>query len=394
MRRGGPCATAEDGVTKCHLCDTDLGSAIVVNTIARHGEPQMSVACSRCGLVQVDTLPSEAELAEYYRDEYRVKFPWSPVQDADGQMHEHGTPVYESVMDEASAIYAKHILETIGAHPRGASVWEWGCGEGRLLAAMMSMGCDVLAIEADIAMRDAARYRGVPATDEPPLDVRKQPDVAMAVHVLEHFRLPLYALKRMRRHLRPGGRVWLEVPNVERPYGSLNHFFQRPHLYNFSADTLAALLVRAGFDDINVTESNTVLTAYATHGTREACSYDEAIMRMGVAPPAGTEVAAKLAEYTRQRETSPGARLGAWLEAHGDADDWLRHEFNLMADALTVTLNSLGKMGEDLDEIITEDAWSPEPWVVAYRCGGKEMAQRAQVAVTHLANNLAARATR
>lgn len=381
-------------MTKCHLCDTDLGSAIVVNTIARHGEPQMSVACSRCGLVQVDTLPSEAELAAYYRDEYRSKFPWSPVQGPDGQMHEHGTPVYERLMDEASGVYAKHILETVGVYPRGATVWEWGCGEGRLLAAMQAAGCEVLGIEADPAMRAAAASRWVMSWDLPPLDVHPRPAVVMAVHVLEHFREPLRALRTMRLFMEPGAKLWLEVPNVERPYGSLNHFFQRPHLYNFSADTLAALLVRAGFDDIHVTESNTVLTAYATHGGREACSYDEAIMRMGVAPPNGTEVAAMLAEYTRQRETSPGARLGAWLEAHGDEDDWLRHEFNLMADALTVTLNSLGKMGEDLDEIITEDAWSPEPWVVAYRCGGKEMAQRAQVAVTHLANNLAARATR
>lgn len=380
-------------MNQCYLCETSLDSAVVVNTIARHDEPQTSVSCSRCGLVQVVPMPSANVVDAYYASgEYRRKFPWNPVSDDNGQIHDHGTPEWEALMSRSWGEYADRILRSIG-RPVNSAI-EWGCGNGMLLEVLKSSGIRVHGIEPDPLLHEVIRARGVDVS----LAATGGADLAIAVHVLEHWREPLRMLEQMRAALVPGGRVWIEVPNLAKPYGGLRHFFQWPHLYNFTVDTLACLLVRAGFDDIFVAEQEHIILAHGTHEPEQApCSFDGALERMRVMLPVGAvgaEIAAALAEYTRQRETSPGARLGEWLGQRGGDDDWLRDEFELMADALTVTLHSLGKMGEDLDKLITEDSWHPNEWVLAYRCGAKEMAQRAQVAVTHIANNLAARATR
>lgn len=82
-------------------------------------------------------------------------------------------------------------------------------------------------------------------------------------HTLEHLRDPLVALARLRAALRPGGSIWVEVPN------ELDALFERvrwvllrrltpspspgnPHLFFFTPRALRHLLVRAGFHAVEV----------------------------------------------------------------------------------------------------------------------------------------------
>ncbi len=387
----------------CHLCGTDLTAAPVVNTIARHGEPQVSVACSTCGLVQVTELPTEAELAAYYREKYRAQYPWSPVRGADGAMHEHGSPEYERLMDEASARMASTIAETLRLEA-GDHVWELGSGDGRLLAAFDELKITKLGIELDADMRDAAAARGVVSYDTAPfVSPSEQPDAVISVHSLEHMRDPLATLAMMRRHLAPGGKVWIEVPNVERPYGDLSYFFQKPHLWNFSPHTLALLLNRAGFDSVNVATSKSVIFAYGTHGDRAPECYDEAALRFagyGGVVRGGDEVAAMLAEYTRQRTESPGALLLRWLDGKQPAsdvgEDLLRGEYVRLAESLDRLLQGAGQVCNDLDASAQAmgESWSSNEWVRAFRCGEAAAMQRCNVAISHLLNQAIWRATK
>ena len=72
-------------------------------------------------------------------------------------------------------------------------------------------------------------------------------DQVQMFHVLEHLHEPLAALSHLGSWLRPGGRLILEVPNVTHPYGPLEaNFFQNAHLTSFSANTLSAMVHRAG----------------------------------------------------------------------------------------------------------------------------------------------------
>ena len=76
-------------------------------------------------------------------------------------------------------------------------------------------------------------------------------DCATMTDVLEHTLDPLAALRGVRRALRPGGTVFLAVPNFEAASctaaGRDWAQFVADHYYHFTGDTLAAVLAKAGF---------------------------------------------------------------------------------------------------------------------------------------------------
>lgn len=74
------------------------------------------------------------------------------------------------------------------------------------------------------------------------------PDVVVMFHVLEHFYDPNSGLAACHKLLAPGGLLAIEVPNILKPYRSLDRYFLRyVHLSNFSPHTLEAFLHKHGF---------------------------------------------------------------------------------------------------------------------------------------------------
>jgi SAM-dependent methyltransferase len=73
-------------------------------------------------------------------------------------------------------------------------------------------------------------------------------DLVSLCHVLEHCANPRDVVRRMRRDVKHGGHVYIEVPCIERPYrGNLDVFFWEEHVSYFSKETLSAILVQEGF---------------------------------------------------------------------------------------------------------------------------------------------------
>ena len=392
-------------MTACHLCGDDLSRGVVVCEVARHGEPQTSIACATCGLVQATPLPSDAELAAYYAGPYRALYAPLPF----GGLAP-GTPEYEAALVANSEAYAAGIVARLGL-TADSRVLEVGCGEGRLAAALAKR-CDAVAIEADPAMAEAAAARGATvmaaaslaqyANLSPPAvtpwgqemeAVRN--DAIVCCHVLEHVADPLAALAQMRSLLAPGGRVWLEVPSVEAPYGDLAWFFQRPHLWNFAPVTLALLLERAGLDDVRVNASGHVLYAQGTHGAAAPRTYAEAAA-VYPAPTPGDVVAARLRAYQAARDGNAGLTLERWLSGTPAAaldEDALRADFVRVAEAVMVATNGIGQAARDLDveSRATEDDWHADPWLLGYRDGRASAMQRAAGVLSALANSIVVR---
>lgn len=386
-------------MSTCHLCDAPLADGILVGTTGRHGEVFDTYACGRCGLVQTTPLPSDADLAAYYAGPYRATFTREPVNG-----HEWGTPEAERLMDEGAREYAAEIVAALGlGHDH--DVLEVGCGDGRLAAAL-GAHCRICALEADPEMaREAARRIPVvyPWTlaeyaSTEPLTF----DAIVSCHVLEHFREPLVALSQMRLMLRPGGRVWLEVPNTWQPYNDLDaHYWQRPHLYNFTAHTLMLTMLRAGFSDVNVAEHGHVLLCYATSGDAQSCGYDEAHARVtaawGQPPPTAEQVAAHLDGYRqrwhrRRRNDRAVEVLHRFREGEDvdlgelrDAFDVLGAQSHTAARIASRAIRDGAAVVEMLDGLIeAAEAWSPDPWQMGYLAGQAATAAR----VSHTLGNL------
>jgi SAM-dependent methyltransferase len=131
-----------------------------------------------------------------------------------------------------------------------------GCGTGKDLVRFQEAGWKVTGVEISPYAASLARARlGCEVVsghfDEAHLEGRLF-DVVRLSHVLEHLPSPRKSLTKMHRLLRPGGLLWIEVPNAASLERRLFHryWFQWDlprHLYHFTSTTLVRLLRDAGF---------------------------------------------------------------------------------------------------------------------------------------------------
>ena len=366
-------------MTACMLCGLSNDSPIVVNRVARYGEPQVSHACARCGLVQVTDLPSEAELAAYYSGPYRERF---------------GVPAPAD--PEVLAEYAARIRAYVGD---GALLAEIGAGTGELSRAMKAH----VSFEPDESVRPVEGVRLMLGSWE---QWEWTADAVVACHVLEHMRDPIAALARLREHIDDDGRVWIEVPNAANPHGApesmglpidasgLAWYFQRPHLYAFTPHTLAMCLARAGFDDIEVEARGLVLYGRAMNPRGlKTRTYDEALEICGPAEP-GDVVADRLVRWERAHRRS--LQLGRFLdgsplsELGDDAEIVIRHEMRRAVEGASHAIEQLSSLHVALDAAVSgEDAPAADgAWRRGFDAGRAYGTQRAQLAVGLLASEL------
>lgn len=144
----------------------------------------------------------------------------------------------------------------LGRPPEGGgTVLDVGCGNGRFLALAQEMGWSAEGIDFDLQAVRTARARGLQVRHggiELLEHVSERYDVVTLSHVIEHVHDPLGLLIRIHALLKPGGRLWLETPNLESlghlRYGAHWRGLEPPrHLALFTPAALRAALHRAGF---------------------------------------------------------------------------------------------------------------------------------------------------
>jgi SAM-dependent methyltransferase len=131
-----------------------------------------------------------------------------------------------------------------------------GCGNGVFLDRIRRHGWDVLGIDTSPAAAAAARESfgitvHVGELEDAPIQARSFDFIHMS-HVIEHLARPVATLRRVAHLLRPGGRLYVETPNID----SLAFRWSREywfaldaprHLWLFSPATLARALSQSGF---------------------------------------------------------------------------------------------------------------------------------------------------
>lgn len=151
--------------------------------------------------------------------------------------------------------YARHL----GPVDQGnARLLDIGCGNGAFLQFATHLGWTAEGIDNDPAAVAAARAAGCSVVlgglDELPFRKGHYRHVTLS-HVIEHVHEPLKLLRQCFELLAPGGRLWLETPNLH----SLGHEVFGPawrglepprHLVLFDRRTLTTALAGAGFSNI------------------------------------------------------------------------------------------------------------------------------------------------
>ncbi|MHB8882703.1 MAG: class I SAM-dependent methyltransferase [Thermodesulfovibrionales bacterium] len=192
--------------------------------------------CLNCGLVRAKPMPSDEEIAAFYE------------KDEIGQ-----------TMTSSDAAVSDCLLSIIEAYQPKGRLIDIGTWYGDFLVAAKKRGWNVAGVELSLkacefltTKHDITMIHGT-VTDATKHFGRGSFDVVTMFHVLEHIRLPADYMKDVSSLLKPGGLVFLRVPNVDAIMFSLlgKHWNQLGlplHLYFYSPFTIQAMLEKCGFD--------------------------------------------------------------------------------------------------------------------------------------------------
>lgn len=231
----------------CQLCSgQDL---TLLATHIREGEGRI-VQCAGCGLIMQDLDWDSERLKLYYEEEYQ-----GTNSLVTGQLQ---TPL-KHFADRLLTL--DPILENLSPLLRpGQDILELGCGCGALLHRLGGKAGRLVGLEMHSPFVDFMRQDlGIEAYTEglDALGFHEAFDLAICIASLDHTPDPLAQLRSLWAALRPGGVLYLEVPNEEDALGQhlppatreayKTFFWHRAHLFYFSRKTITAMLAAAGF---------------------------------------------------------------------------------------------------------------------------------------------------
>ena len=191
------------------------------------------------GLVRNDPVPDDAELAQFYAEDYRISYK--------GARKPRRRQILRNF--RRAAIHVRSYRDLLDSTSR---VLDVGTGSGEFAFLMTWLGKTVTGIEPNV---DYAAY----CRDELGLDVRTshlapdlfkpgQFDLIRMNHVLEHLNNPVKYLGQIATWLAPDGLLYVEVPNIEADCRSKSRgrMFHYAHIFNFNPWTLRACAGLAG----------------------------------------------------------------------------------------------------------------------------------------------------
>lgn len=195
--------------------------------------------CEGCGVHFLHPQPTLEQLLPYYAQEYygatRKKF-IGPIASIVGYFQ-----------SQRSRLVAKHIS--------AGRVLDVGCGNGGFLAQLKEKGYETEGTE----LTEASAQRvpvGITVHVGDLLSLNlgdEQFDAITLWHVFEHLSQPHETCQKIHRLLKPGGRLFLSMPNAESWQANCfgKHWFHLDpprHLFGFGPRSLGRLLDVTGFD--------------------------------------------------------------------------------------------------------------------------------------------------
>lgn len=208
--------------------------------------------------------------------------------------------------------YGRHLERAGGGNRRLLDV---GCGNGEFLRFAALLGWQAEGVDVDPAAVAAAREGGFTVTqanlDQLPFPPASFRHVTLS-HVIEHVHDPLKLLRQCLALLEPGGRLWLQTPNLD----SVGHDVFGPswrglepprHLVLFGRRSLESSLAAAGFADVAFHDHPGVTTFMWEESRRIAAASGR--RPQGAGRLLGTPPGAALAEWRAMRDRDRGEFL-------------------------------------------------------------------------------------
>jgi SAM-dependent methyltransferase len=235
-----------------------------------------------CGLVWLDPMPTEGDIGKAYQVYYTHESRDEPRQSIIVQKF------YRSILRTAREMLIKvktarwdcNRLALMGLDKeRPGNLLEVGCGNGRLLALLRTMGWHVEGQEVDHQAAAFAQAAYGVKVHIGPLSALQSPrasfDAIILNHVIEHVHDPIAILSECLRLLKPEGLLVVTTPNTasegHRRFRSCWVGLDPPrHLHLFSCETLRRVAGKAGFNccDVRTIAVSARFTAVASLNIR------------------------------------------------------------------------------------------------------------------------------
>ena len=228
----------------CRVCGSS-DNVLVSSSVS--GAPESIVyQCLSCELVYLFPIMTEEEEEAFYMSEF------------EDYMEGRGSLGWESPEAHFKSYQYEGERRLPLVHPyllQEDSVLEIGSSTGYFLDDLSRYVNSVVGVEPSMAYRNYALKRGIQTVDS--LDDLKDSkfDVIALYYVLEHLRDPVDYLRQLQARLNKGGRILIEVPNVDdvllSRYDIPNFgpfYWQKVHYYVFSKKTLMDVILRSGLE--------------------------------------------------------------------------------------------------------------------------------------------------
>jgi SAM-dependent methyltransferase len=173
--------------------------------------------CTECTTWFVYPRPSPADTAEFYNLE-------SYFPHGESHLVPVGTPSFSSRLRSHlawRADFGKDLLEVVSSNvERRGKIVDIGCGSGRLVRNLLDRDYLAVGVERDVKTLALLIQQGVPALEGSAESLPKELgqetcDAVIFDNVLEHLSDPIDALRKAAMILKPGGKLFCELPNNE-----------------------------------------------------------------------------------------------------------------------------------------------------------------------------------
>jgi SAM-dependent methyltransferase len=232
--------------------------------------------CAGCGLVRADPFPTLEEKRAIETQGYTDEHAFPEVRDFFANCHRH------FVEDPVIRAMRRHVGELESAVGAPGTLLDVGAGTGIFMHLARERGwrpegVDICPLTAEKAEKEFGLKIVVGPFEEHHFDGRRF-DAATLLDVLEHVHDPLAALKRVHGILRPGGAVYVAVPNQRclltvlvdayaRAGGPkadrlLARLYVPPHLHYFTPLTLRRMVAAAGLRLVSLRQGSVYLGRY------------------------------------------------------------------------------------------------------------------------------------
>ena len=182
---------------------------------------------------------SPEEEREFYDNQYRSNYEDQNPED-----------LWKESLPEAR----KRVARFLNLFGKDTRILEIGCASGFFLYEIRPYVKSVTGVELTTQYIQYAISKGLnicESLEEIPVE---SCDLIFMFHVLEHIHDPIEFLKEVKKKLSPGGKVIIEVPNVDDILVStykikkhLDFYWEIAHNYYFSKETLGKVLEKAGY---------------------------------------------------------------------------------------------------------------------------------------------------